>query len=169
MKRIAFLLSLLFLIVTVFYMRLEYNRDYIPRIQYGDNSYMEDVVIEQKRSGNVKWTLFAKRANYIGSEDISLEDITVTLHDKGYTLKTANAFYNMTNKNFTIPGEVIAVSKDVNIEGSNLFWDASSSSLKAHGDIRLEGKGFKIEGDELTATSDKAILNKNVRAIFDGK
>lgn len=169
MKRIAFLFSLVFLIGAIVFMRFEYNRENIPKIVYGDNAYMEDVVIEQKRSGEIKWRLLAKRATHINNNEIGLEDIVVILHEKGYTIKTNKAYYNLSDKNFNIPGEVVAVSKDVNIEGNRLFWDSSSNSLRADSDIRIEGKGFRIEGDGLTATSDKAILNKNVRAIFDGK
>lgn len=167
MRRLVFLLSVIFLIITIVYIRVEYNTDYIPKIVYGDNSYMEDVVIEQKRSGSLKWRLIAKKATHVSNDEIGLEDITVLLPEKGYTLNAEKAYYNLANKSFSIPGEVVAKSDDVNIEGNKLFWDATSNSLKAESDIKIEGKGFKIQGDELTATSDRAVLNKNVRAIFN--
>ncbi|MCX8026304.1 MAG: LPS export ABC transporter periplasmic protein LptC [Thermodesulfovibrionales bacterium] len=169
LKRIAFVISLLFLMVSVLYMRTDWGNNYMPKFSYGDASFMEDVVIEQKKSGEIKWKLLAKKATNISNEEIELEDITVLLPDKGYKIKAEKAFYNLSNKNFNIPGEIFAFSEDTNIEGSKLYWDSTTNTLKAERDIKIKGKGFSIEGDDLNATKDKAILNKNVRAVFDGK
>lgn len=168
-KKVSFVVSLFFLIISVVYMKLDGGNDLIPKISYGENSFMEDVVIEQKKSGEIKWRLHAKKATSISNDEIGLEDITVILPEKGYEIKAAKAFYNLSNKNFNIPGEVIAFSKDAHIKGSKLFWDSTTNSLKAESDIEIRGKGFNIQGDKLDATSNKAVLNKNVRAVFDAK
>lgn len=132
-------------------------------------SVMEDVVIEQKKAGQVKWRLSAKKAYHMSNDDVRLSDVSISMPEKNLVIKTDEALYSLSKRDFSVPGEVKVYSKDYDIVGSKLHWDASRSLLTAERDIKIVGQSFILEGDDLNATTDRATLNKNVRATFYGK
>jgi len=144
------------------------NIVYKAKIGYSGGSFMQKVLIEQKRSGTLKWRLTAERANHLTDDKIRLEDVNIYFPEKDFSLSTKEALYNVSTRSFVIPGEVRAYAKGYDIEGKDLHWDATSSSLHAEGGIRIMGKGFMIEGERLRAHQDKAEIDNNVKAVFYG-
>lgn len=134
-----------------------------------ETSVMDGVVIEQKKAGQIQWRLSAKTAYHMSNDDVMLSDVSISMPEKDLVLKTDKVLYSLSKRDFSVPGEVKVHSKDYDIVGSRLHWDASRSILTAERDIRIVSQGFVLEGDGLTATTDRATLNKNVRATFYGK
>ncbi len=168
MRKLVFpLVVVLFLGVSFFLMTTD-ESDFKPSIAFGANAFMEDVVIEQRKAGQLKWRLTASKAWHLNTEDIKLEGVSILMPDKEFILRTEVAFYSLNSKNFSVPGEIKAYSKDYEIVGKRLYWDAVKGALVAEKDIRITGKGFEVQGDDLYASEDRAILNKNVKAVFHG-
>lgn len=169
MKKIFYLgISFIFLSVSVFFMTSQ-DSDFNTKITYGENSFMEDITIEQKKAGNLNWKLVAKKAIHVNADDIKLEDITVILPEKDLKLKAEKAFYSLKTKDFIIPDDVSVSAKDYDIKGAGIYWDSDTNTIKSESDIKIVGKGFTLEGSSLTATTDKARLENNVKAVFHGK
>jgi len=164
---LLFILSL-FLVMVSFYFLTSHDGILNPKITYGDNSFMEDIVIEQKKAGSLNWRLEAKKAIHITNDDIKLDNIAIILPGKDLKINAETAYYNLKTKDFKIPNEVSVYAKDYEIKGAGIYWDSNTNTLKSQKDIKIIGKGFTLEGNSLIATKDKAMLEHNVKAVFYG-
>jgi len=165
MKRILFLFVFIcfFVVIALLYDR---EGEFKPKVNLTDNSYMDGVTIVQRKQGVVKWTLGSKKAIFLNENDVKLVGLTITFPEKGLTLNSDGGMYDIEKRNLKIDGHICASTKDYDIVTPTLFWDASKNELTSNQRVKITGKRFCVEGDDLNATNDKAILNKNVKAIF---
>ncbi|MCL4491554.1 MAG: LPS export ABC transporter periplasmic protein LptC [Nitrospirae bacterium] len=168
MKKILFLLAFVcFFTVLAIYSNRE--GDIKTKVQLGGNSYMDDVSITQKKNGIVKWLLKSRKAVFLNDNDVKLTALQITFPEKELTLTSESGMYDIEKRNLKIENNIKASTKDYDIVASTLFWDASKNELLSDEKVRIIGKKFFVEGDNLTATTDNAKLNNNVKAIFYGK
>jgi LPS export ABC transporter protein LptC len=165
MKRILFLFVFIcFFIVIAWFSDRE--GDFKPKVDLTDNAYMDGVSIIQRKAGVVKWTLGSKKAIFLDGNDVKLIALNITFPEKGLTLNSDGGTYDIEKRNLKIDGHITASTKDYDIVAPTLFWDASRSELSSDQKVQIIGKRFYVEGDDLNAKNDRAILNKNVKAIF---
>lgn len=168
MKRILFLCAILALFsVLAIYLNQEKFID--TKLRLGDNSYMDDVSITQKKEGVVKWIVNTQKAVFLNSNDVKLADLKIVFPEKDLTLTSDGGLYDIENRNLTIEGNIKASTKDYDIVANTLFWDSSKNEILSDEKVQIVGKKFFVEGDKLTATTNKARLDKNVKAVFNGK
>jgi LPS export ABC transporter protein LptC len=168
MKKMLFAGASLFLL-SVLIVYLNQEKDAKIKLRPGDNSYMDDVSITQKKAGVVKWMLSAKKAIFLTGNDVKLDNLKIIFPEKELTLTSNGGMYDIENRNLKIDGNINAFTMDYEIVASTLFWDSSKNEIVSDEKVKIVGKKFFAEGDNLTATTDKATLNKNVRAVFYGK
>ena len=168
MKKILFVFASVFLFY-VLAIYLNQEKDPRVRIGMGHNSYMDDVTIAQKKEGVVRWIINAKRALFLTETDISLKDLKIVFPEKELTLTSEGGLYDVRDRTLKIDGNIKASTKDYDITARSLFWDPATNEITSDARVQIKGKRFFVEGDTLAATSDKARLTNNVRAVFDGK
>jgi LPS export ABC transporter protein LptC len=168
MKKLMFIISSLFLLIALM-VYLNQEKEAKFKLSVGDNSYMDDVSIIQKKEGMVKLALNAKKAVFITSNNVTLADLKIEFPEKSLTLTSKEGMYDIESRNLKMSENITASTKDYDIVAETLFWDSSKSEIFSDKRVQITGKKFFAEGDNLTATSDKAILNKNVKAVFYGK
>jgi LPS export ABC transporter protein LptC len=168
MKKILFLFSSLFLLAIIA-VYLNQEKFLSPGLQLGMDSYMNDASILQKREGEVKWELKAKRAVFFNNDVVNLSDLKITFPEKDLVLTSERGMYDIENRNLTIEGNIKASTDDYDILATTLFWDSSEEKIFSEERVRVVGRNFVVDGDGLTATTDKARLNNNVKAVFYGK
>lgn len=168
MKKTVFLaVAVLFFVVLA--LLSEREGDIKTKIKLGDNSYMDDVAITHKKDGAVKWTLSAKKAVFVTDNDVALTDLTISFPEKELTLTSDEGTYDMAQRDLKIEKNIKAAGRNYDIVAETLFWDSSRNELLSDDTVRIVGRKFYVEGDHLVATTDKAILQNNVKAIFQGK
>jgi LPS export ABC transporter protein LptC len=165
MKKILFLSVAVFLF-TILAVYLNQDKDAVTKLRLGDNSYMDDVRITQKKEGVIKWILGAKKAVFVTSNDVKLADLKITFPEKELVLTSNEGMYDMESRNLKIEGNIKASTKDYDIVATTLFWDSTKNEVFSDEKVYIVGKKFFVEGDNLTATADKARLDKNVKAVF---
>ena len=168
MKRVWFsvVAVVLFGIIAFF---VNHDRDFRTKLVVGDQSYMEDVRMMQRRDGVAKWTLTAKKATFVTEHDIQLSELGITFPEKKLVLNSEGGLYNTETRNLRIDGSIKATTGTYDILASSLFWDGKKNELTSDRKVQIVGKQFVVEGDDLVATTDGAKLQKNVRAVFNGK
>jgi LPS export ABC transporter protein LptC len=168
MKKVLFLLSGvgLLAILTLFFFQ---DSDIKGRVRIGENSYMEDVSITQKKGGGTSFVVDAKKAVFMTASDVQLTALKIFFPEKALTLTAENGLYNTESKDLKIEGNIRAVTKDYDIVTTKLHWDATKNLLVSDDKVSIVGKRFYVEGESLTATTDTATLHKNVKAVFNGK
>ena len=168
MKKVLFLLSGvgLLAILTLFFFQ---DSDIKGRVHIGENSYMEDVSISQKKGGVTSFTVSAQKAVFLTATEVKLTALKVFFPEKSLTLTSDSGSYNTESKDIRIEGNIKASTKDYDIITTRLHWDPAKNVLLSDDRVRIVGKKFYLEGDGLTATTDAATLHKNVKAVFDGK
>jgi len=148
---------------------LNQEGDVRAKLVLAEQSYMEDVSIVQRREGVVKWMLSAKKAVFLPDDDVKLADLQIRFPEKDLVLRSSNGVYNTESRNLKIDGEIKATTKSYDIRAKTLFWDAKKNEIVSDQPIQIVGQGFTVDGDDLVATTDKAKLQNNVRAVFNGK
>jgi lipopolysaccharide assembly outer membrane protein LptD (OstA) len=130
---------------------------------------MDEVSITHKKAGLVKWILNSEKAVFLTNNDVKLDNLKIIFPEKDLTLTSNGGMYDIENRNLKIDGNINAFTKDYEIVANTLFWDSSKNEILSDERVQIVGKKFFAEGDNLTATPDKATLNKNVKAVFYGK
>ncbi|MBI3592427.1 MAG: LPS export ABC transporter periplasmic protein LptC [Nitrospirae bacterium] len=167
MKKTLFLFaSVCLFIVLVIYSGRE--GDMKTRVSFGSNSYMDDISITQKKEGITKWILKSKKAIFMTDNNVRLDVLKIIFPEKELTLTSDSGMYDIEKSNLKIEGNIKASTKDYDIVATTLFWDSSKNEVFSDKKVQIIGKRFFVEGDDLTSTTDKATLNKNVKAIFYG-
>lgn len=168
MKRLLFAAASIFL-MSVLIIYLNQEKDTKLKLRPGEDSYMDNVSIVQKRQGIVKWMLNAERALFVTGNDIKLDRLKIIFPEKELTLTASQGMYDIDTRNLKIDSNINAFTKDYEIVATTLFWDSSKNEIFSGEKVRIVGKKFSAEGETLTATADKARLSKNVKAVFYGK
>lgn len=168
MKKLLFLVAFIcFFAALAIYSNRE--GDVKTRVSLSGNSYMDNVSITQKKDGMVKWLLSSQKAIFLNDNDVKLVALKITFPEKELTLTSDSGLYDIEKRNLKIESNIKASTKDYDIVASTLFWDASRNELLSDQKVRIIGKRFHVEGDNLTATTDAAKLNTNVKATFYAK
>ena len=168
MKKILFVAASVFLFY-VLAILFNQEKDLKVRVGLGDNSYMDEVTITQKKEGVINWIIDARKALFLSETDISLNDLKIVFPEKELTLTSEGGLYDARGRTLKMDGNIRASAKDYDIIARSLFWDSSTDEITSDSRVQIRGKRFFVEGDRLTATSDKAKLTNNVKAVFDGK
>jgi LPS export ABC transporter protein LptC len=168
MKKVLFLLSGvgLLAILTLFFFQ---DSDIKGRVHIGENSYMEDVSIIQKKGGVTSFVVNAQKAVFMTANDVKLTTLKLFFPEKELTITSETGLYNTESKDLKIEGNIKAVTKDYDIVTTKLHWDATKNLLLSDDKVTIVGKKFYVEGESLTATTDTATLHKNIKAVFNGK
>jgi len=165
MKKILFLVVFICFCVVIALI-LEREGEYKSKVNLGENSYMDDVNIIQRKEGVVKWILGSRRAVFVDQNNVKLIGLRITFPEKELTLNSDGGMYDIEKRNLAIDGHIKASTKDYDIVTDKLFWDASKNELFSDQKVKIIGKKFYVEGNDLNATNDRATLNNNVKAIF---
>ncbi len=166
MRRVALLcISFLLSLIMLFIYSIHYKESRIG-LQYSEAPYMDDIKITHKKDGIIKWHVEAKKAIFADATQVKLENLRITFPDRKLILNSDSGTYNPTNQSIKIEGNIKAETNNYTISAINLSWDASKSELSSDKKIQIVGKDFIIEGDELSASTDKARLNNNIKAVF---
>ncbi len=139
------------------------------KILFDDGSYMDDVSIVQKRKGSAQWMVYAKKAVFLNNTDVILSDLKIMFPERGLTINSSEGLFNIESKDLEIKDNVKAFANDYEIEASMLRWDSSRNEVISDNKVQVRGKGFFLEGDSFRSSSDKVVVNKNVKAVFHGK
>ena len=147
------------------------DSDYKPKFKLSDNSYMENVVIIQKKAGELRLEVKAEKAIFETETDVKLIALNAYYPEKALTLTSETGHYNTDSRNLVIEGNIKAQTKGFDIVTNKLYWDGAKAELLSENKVVIVGKnkGIYIEGDKLTAHENKATLRHNVKAIFKGK
>jgi len=167
MKKVLFTIAacILFAIIALY---VNHDRDIRVRLVLADQSYMEDVKMVQRRDGVPKWTLNAKRAVFVTEQNIEMSDLAITFPEKKMVLNSEKGMYNTDSKDLLIEGNIKASTGTYDIITTTLLWNGTRNELTSNQKVQIVGKRFVVEGEDLVATTDKARLQKNIRAVFYG-
>lgn len=164
-KKLLFAGSIFFLLVVFFFST---KRAAEKDILLAQNSFIDGLEIINKKDGNKVWTLSAERADIMESEDKALlSNISMTIEDKGMTIQAPDGVYDLAQKDLSLNGQIIAITKDYTITADSVEWNQSREEIIAKGNVKIEGKKFNVEGSGLEADSgQKMRILKNVKATF---
>ena len=169
MKKLLFIFAGfgLMAVLTFYYFQ---DSDFKPKFRLSDNSYMENVVITQKKAGETRLVVNAEKAIFESETDVKLLALNVYFPEKGLTLTSESGRYNTVNRDIVIEGDIKANTKGYDIVTNKLYWDGKKAELLSNDKVVIVGKNrnIYIEGDKMTAHDGKAVLHKNVKAIFKG-
>jgi len=169
MKRSLFLVLSL-IIFSFFIFMVKSEKVNTLDIQLKGESFIEGLKMFHKINGKADWLLTAKRADISKNSDKAyLTNIEMTLKTKGMTIYADKGLYDLTNKNITIDGKVVAKNDSYSIFTENVKLDSSTGTLKTEGDVKIEGKKFSLQGKGMTIDNNekKVKVLKDVKATFN--
>jgi len=155
-------------VLTFYYFQ---DSDFKPKFRLSDNSYMETVVITQKKAGETRLVVHAEKAIFETETDVKLLALNAYFPEKSLTLTSDSGRYNTVSRDIEIEGDIKANTKGYDIVTNKLHWDGKKAELLSQDKVVIVGKNrnIYIEGDTMTAQDGKATLHKHVKAIFKGK
>jgi LPS export ABC transporter protein LptC len=170
MKKMVFVFAGfgLMAVLTFYYFQ---DSDFKPKFNLSDNSFMENVVITQKKAGNTRLVVNAQKAIFETETNVKLLALNVYFPEKDLTLTSDSGRYDTVSRDIEIEGDIKANTKGYDIVTNKLHWDGKKAELVSDDKVVIVGKNrnFYIEGDTMTAHDGKATLHRNVKAIFKGK
>ncbi|MCX8030937.1 MAG: LPS export ABC transporter periplasmic protein LptC [Thermodesulfovibrionales bacterium] len=166
MKRVFLTLLSLLLFIAILFVYSFHHKETKSNLTFSELPFMDEVRIKHMKEGSLKWSISAKKAIFLNTNEIELSDLEIFFPEKDLTLKSQSGFYNHSNQSFLITGKIKAQTNNFIINAENLSWDATKNQLSSNKKIEIVGNNFFIEGNELSASLDKARLNSNVKAIF---
>lgn len=169
MKRsLFFILSLL--LFSLFFFMVKSEKGSRLDMQLKGESFIEGLKIIHKKNGKPDWILTAKRADITENGDKAhLTDIEMTIENRGMTIYADKGLYNLTNKNLTIDGKVIAKNNNYSIITEHVELDSKADNLKTEGNVKIEGKKFSLQGKgmRINNAEQKVRILKDVKATFN--
>lgn len=167
-KKLLFVFPLFFLFAVLIFL-LGDNREIEKDFLLKGNSFIEGLRIVHKKDGNSIWTVNAKRADIIESEDkAKLTGISMTVEEKGMTIHAGEGLYDMSTRNLSLQGRITADANGYTIIANSAELDNSTGEIKTKGDVKIESKKFNVEGAGMEATSDQKVrILRNVKATFN--
>ncbi|MCX7913389.1 MAG: hypothetical protein N2511_02250 [Thermodesulfovibrionales bacterium] len=158
-------ISFLLVIIIVVIYSLQ-NQETKVTLIFDSTPQLEDLIVKHQREGMVKWLVTAKKAILTDSNNLLLEDLEISFPERDFILFSKGGIYNLVDQSLKIEGQIRALTKNYVIDAVSLSWDPKAGLLSSDKKIVIEGKDFSIEGDEFSASSSKAFLKNNVKAIF---
>lgn len=134
-------------------------------------SFIEGLKMVHRRNGNSDWVLTAKRADM--SEDggtAHLSGIAMTIEQKGMTVYGDTGIYNMTDRNLSIDGKVVAKGDKYSITSDNgAEFNGAANSVKTNGNVKIESLKFNVEGKTMQTENNGQIVRivGDVKAVFN--
>jgi LPS export ABC transporter protein LptC len=170
MKKALFVLAAIgvLAVITFYYFQ---DSEYKPKFHLSDNSFMENVVIVQKKAGETRLEVKADKAIFETETNVKLLAVNAYYPEKELTLTSETGNFNTETKDLVIEGDIKAQTKGFDIVTNKLYWDGKKAELLSEDKVVIVGKerGIYIEGDKLSAHDNKATLRNHVKAIFKGK
>jgi LPS export ABC transporter protein LptC len=168
-RSVLVILSLLAISLLSYYL-LKSDKGIGPGLHQKGESFIEGLKLVHKKNGDSDWVLTAKRADISEDGTIArLSGIAMTLRDKGVTVYADRGLYNMTDKNLSAEGRVIARSANYSVISENgAEFNGTAGILKTDGHVTIEGRKFSVQGTGMdTANSGQIVrLLGNVKAVF---
>jgi LPS export ABC transporter protein LptC len=168
-QSVLVILSLLAVSLLSYYLMKGDNEIRLDIHQKGE-SFIEGLKLVHKKNGDNDWVLTAKRADISEDGDNALlSGIALTLRDKGVTVYADRGLYNMTDKNLSTKGRVIAKGTNYSIISEDgAEFNGTLNSLSTGGNVAIEGRKFNVRGTGMdTADSGQIVrLLGNVKAVF---
>ena len=137
-------------------------------LQKGE-SFIEGLRLVHRQNGNIDWTLTARRADITDKGDKALlSGVEMHIENKDITVSADQGMYDMTAKDLTVDGKVVARGGSYSIISERVKFDGASGRLKADGGVKIEARKFTVEGVGMDADSagQKVKIRKDVKAIF---
>jgi LPS export ABC transporter protein LptC len=170
MRRSAlFILSLLVVLAFSYYL-VKGDKGIRLDVHQKGESFIEGLKLVHRKNGSSDWVLTAKRADI--SEDgntARLTDIAMTLQGKGVTVYADRGLYNLTDKNLSASGRVVAKGTNYSVTSEDgAEFNGAASSLKTRGDVMMEGRKFNVQGTGMDTVNNGQIVRilGNVKAVF---
>jgi len=138
-------------------------------LQARGDSFIEGVKIVHKKNGAPEWVLIARRADISrGGEEARLHDLTLTMQDRGLTIRAGQGVYDFVKKNIEITGKITAEGDRLTIATEDISFDSRSDVLKTEAPVVIEGKKFVLGGTgiKVDTTEQKMRILRNVKATF---
>ncbi len=132
-------------------------------------SYIEGLRLVHRLNGTKDWTLTARRADISDKGDKAyLSGIEMDIESKGIRLYADKGLYDMTTRDLSVDGRVIARGDSYSITSEGARFDSSSGKLKADGGVRIDARRFSVQGTGMEADNNSQTVRilKDVKAVF---
>lgn len=139
-----------------------------PMVSLSEQSMIEQVDIVQKKDGLIRWHIRADNAYFLPDNNIKINKLWVDFPAKNLEVHSDSGFYNTVSKKLEIEGNIEAKTGSLSLKAEKLLWDAVKNELYTDKQITISSQKFTLQGQGLKTTPDKAILQNNVKAVFDG-
>lgn len=168
MKRWSSLTAIV--LATVFFTILGYkeNKTLYQAVLLESRSYMENIVIEQKKDGQEKWSAQIGRATLMDNrKDVLIEDVVFTSKEKGIRVKAKSGVYDIKKNNVTITGDMTAYRGDVEIQSKGMSFDLATETIQSDKEVIISSDKITARADSVEALKDERIrLSGNVTVVF---
>jgi LPS export ABC transporter protein LptC len=164
-KRVIFLALVLALVVPAAFML---NKRESAGNEEISGSFMEDVRVVNRKSGEHQWTLRARKALLpTDGEPSTLSGVSVELPGQGMQVSSDAGLYDFETRNLVLSGNIRAVTDDYTILTDSIHVESESGELSSPDRVIIEGESFRIEGQGFVAGSDrKVVFKKDVKATL---
>lgn len=165
MKRVLFLAAILALTVLSVLMFKGHKA-----VESGttSGSFMEDVRVVNRVSGEHRWTLKARRVEIPGfGKPARLTAVTIDFPEHEMQVESEGGYYDLKTHNLELTGNIRARTEDYVVRTESILVEPESGQISGPDKVVLEGEKFTIEGDGFQADGDrKVVLKNNVKAKF---
>ena len=158
------------LLFSIFIFMVKSEKESRTNIQLKGDSFIEGLKIIHKNQGKPDWTLIAKKADFQEHENLAyLDDVQITLEGKNMTISADKGQFNMSNKNLSVDGNIIAKSKNYSITTEHVSLNSETGTISSDGNISLKGKKLNLQGKGISInnTEQKVRILKDVKATFN--
>ncbi len=132
-------------------------------------SFIEGLRLVHRQNGTRDWTLTAQRADIDDKGDKAyLSGIEMNIENKGITVYAEKGQYDMSARDLSVEGKVIAKGNSYSITSDAARYSSSSGILKTDGPVKIEAKKFSVEGTGMEAdnTAQTVRILRDVKAVF---
>jgi LPS export ABC transporter protein LptC len=168
MKRsMLFILSLVLFSIIFFLIKDETIS--VPEIKQKGESFIEGLRIVNKKNGQKNWVLIAKRADISDSgKKAYLTDLEMVIEGKGIRVHADRGLYDMTDKNLSIAGKIIARGEDYTVTSDTAEYDGETGNLETESPVLIEGRRFRLRGKgmRIDSAEGKVRIERDVKAVF---
>jgi LPS export ABC transporter protein LptC len=168
MKKSMLLVLSVALFSMLFFMLKDKKETKVNILQQG-GSFIEGLRLVHRKNGNIDWTLTARRADITDKGDKALlSGVEMQIEKKGITVSADKGTYNMTERDLTLDGGVVARGDGYSIFSDHVQYDGGSGILESDCGVEIKTKRFTVEGSGMDADSAgrKVKIRKDVKAVF---
>jgi LPS export ABC transporter protein LptC len=130
-------------------------------------SYLEDVRITNKKTGQLQWEILTKRVDLTSEGGIAtMKGVAITLPREGMDVQAATGIYNMETSHLRLDGDVLARGENFTFRTGHVEIDSKKGEMTTDDDVLVEGKNFKVSGRGMRAAGQKIWLESDVNAAL---